>query len=190
MTQSGIFEQDGFLLVKRLTWVLGDLSSKPDVPQHVGERVSKSLNYSVPYFCLQTVSNIHPVLCLCKAPQSLAKNLLIASHIKGLKQIEAAAVHQLWMQRGQVLRPNSRTNVNKPQIYFTSSESMLGLQKCSATSLLFPTHCSNYLQNLLVVMPPLAPSQGLDYPQKLGHRWMTKKASWVRAAQLIKNILL
>lgn len=151
-----------FFLVKILTWVLGDLSSKPDVPQHVGERVSKSLNYSVPYFCLQTVSNIHPVLCLCKAPQSLAKNLLIASHIKGLKQIEAAAVHQLWMQRGQVLRPNSRTNVNKPQIYFTSSESMLGLQKCSATSLLFPTHCSNYLQNLLVVMPPLAPSQGLD----------------------------
>lgn len=92
-----------FFLVKILAWVLGDLSSKPDVPQHVGERVSKSLNYSVPYFCLQTVSNIHPILCLLRAPQSLTKNLLSSIHIKGLKQMEALAVHQWWMQRPGIL---------------------------------------------------------------------------------------
>lgn len=130
MTQSGIFEQDFFFLVKILAWVLGDLSSKPDVPQHVGERVSKSLNYPVPYFCLQTVSNIHPILCLRRAPQSLAKNLLRSIHIKGLNK---------WKQwqciscgcRGQVLCSNSHTNVNKTRIYFTSSGSTLGLQKRS-----------------------------------------------------------
>lgn len=71
--------------VKILAWVLGDLCPIPDLPQNVGKRVSKSLNYPVPYFpSLQTVSNILLLCSLSALCGQSAGNARRCNHLLGI----------------------------------------------------------------------------------------------------------